>query len=72
MFKNGGEYDHESTKRWLKHVPGGDMFALNLVVVPVALGVHWTLCVADIPKQAKSISGFASLLFCDHHLTSQR
>ncbi len=72
MFKHGGEYNYESTKRWLKHVPGGDMFAFSLVVVPVALGVHWTLCVADIPKQATSISGFASLLFCDHHLTSPR
>ena len=60
MFKHGGAYDYERTKRWLKHVPRGDMFALNLVFIPVSLGVHWTLCVVDIPKQAKSISGFAS------------
>ena len=69
MFKHGGAYDYESTKRWLKHVPGGDMFALSLVVIPVALGVHWTLCVADIPKQAKSIS-LVLHLYCSGTITS--
>ncbi|BFY98153.1 hypothetical protein BsWGS_01193 [Bradybaena similaris] len=44
-IKTGG---HSAVRRWTKSV---DIFAVHYVVIPVHLGVHWCLCIADMEKK---------------------
>ena len=53
MFESGGNYSYEGVRRWATHVQDGDVFKLGLVLIPVSLDDHWTLCVADITNKAK-------------------
>lgn len=39
---------HKGVKRWTKKV---DLFAQSLVFIPVHIGMHWSLALADIDKQ---------------------
>ena len=52
MFETGGNYSYEGVRWWATHVQDGDLFKLGLVLIPVSLGCHWTLCVADITNKA--------------------
>lgn len=54
MFQRNGIYSHKGLHRWAKKVHGGDVLKLDMVLIPVALGSHWTLCVADITNKAIS------------------
>ena len=38
---NGG---HQAVRRWTKKV---DIFAMNYILIPVHLGMHWCLCVSN-------------------------
>jgi len=42
---NGG---HQAVRRWTKKV---DIFAMNYILIPVHLGMHWCLCVANMKDQ---------------------
>jgi len=52
-LKDGG---HASVKRWTKKV---DIFAHDIVLVPVHLGMHW--CLATIDMQRKKITYYDSM-----------
>uniref|UniRef100_A0A0B6Z4U0 Ubiquitin-like protease family profile domain-containing protein n=1 Tax=Arion vulgaris TaxID=1028688 RepID=A0A0B6Z4U0_9EUPU len=43
--KTGG---HSAVKRWTKNI---NIFAVHYIIIPVHLGVHWCLCVADMQKK---------------------
>ncbi|XP_063300860.1 sentrin-specific protease 1-like isoform X1 [Pelobates fuscus] len=51
-LKNG----YQAVKRWTKKV---DIFSMNIILVPVHLGVHWCLAVIDFRK--KSITYYDSM-----------
>ena len=42
---------HPAVKRWTKKV---DLFAMNFILIPVHLGIHWCLCVVNMTKQVIS------------------
>lgn len=59
---------HSSLKRWTRKV---DVFAQDLIVVPIHLGIHW--CMAIIDFRAKSIRYYDSMGGCNNKcLTSLR
>ncbi|OCT95823.1 hypothetical protein XELAEV_18013514mg [Xenopus laevis] len=47
---------YQAVKRWTKKV---DVFSMNILLVPIHLGVHWCLAVVDFRK--KSITYFDSM-----------
>nr|BAI47563.1 sentrin specefic protease 1a [Xenopus laevis] len=47
---------YQAVKRWTKKV---DIFSMNILLVPIHLGVHWCLAVVDLRK--KSITYFDSM-----------
>eukprot|EP00062_Callorhinchus_milii_P023222 gi/632981845/ref/XP_007907813.1/ PREDICTED: sentrin-specific protease 1-like [Callorhinchus milii] len=51
---------YQAVKRWTKKV---DVFATNIVLVPVHLGVHWCLAVIDFRK--KTITYYDSMGGCN-------
>uniref|UniRef100_A0A8C5P8K0 SUMO specific peptidase 1 n=1 Tax=Leptobrachium leishanense TaxID=445787 RepID=A0A8C5P8K0_9ANUR len=51
-LKNG----YQAVKRWTKKV---DIFSMNVILVPIHLGVHWCLAVIDFRK--KSITYYDSM-----------
>jgi Ulp1 family protease len=59
--RNG--FDHSSAKRWGAKVPGGDLFALEMVFIPVHVSlVHWALVVVFLAQ--KKVQYFDSLRNC--------
>ena len=57
-LKDGG---HASVKRWTKNV---DIFAHDIVLVPIHLGNHW--CLTTIDMQRKSITYYDSMGGTNH------
>jgi len=52
MFENSNRYSYKSVKRWGKTVAGGDVFALDKLVIPVNIShSHWCLCVAHVKER---------------------
>lgn len=47
---------HAAVKRWTKKV---DIFSVHFILIPVHLGMHWCLCVADMHK--KTITYYDSM-----------
>ena len=57
---NGG---HSAVKRWTRRV---DVFAVDYILVPVHLGMHWCLAVSNVtqyPCQVKKEQNFAQSLY---------
>lgn len=42
---------HQAVRRWTKKV---DIFAMNYIIIPVHLGMHWCLCIANMQDQVIS------------------
>eukprot|EP01080_Neovahlkampfia_damariscottae_P002294 gene2294-2467_t len=40
-----GEYKYDNVKRWTRKI---DLFSLDKIIIPIHLGVHWTLAVINI------------------------
>ena len=60
-------YQYTFVKRWSKHVPGQDIFALDKIFFPINIsGLHWALVVANM--QLKQIVYFDSL-YSDYNST---
>lgn len=56
MFENDNVYAYGSVKRWAKKVVGGNVFALNKLVVPVNISnSHWCLCVAHVQVSTQGV-----------------
>ena len=45
-----------------------DLFAMDLIMIPIHLGMHWCLAVIDV--RAKSITYYDSLLGDNHQCTN--
>ena len=55
-----GHYAYRNVRRWSKQVPGGDIFALDMLLFPINVGgAHWILAVIDMTK--KEIQGYDSM-----------
>jgi Ulp1 family protease len=56
MFENDNVYAYGPVKRWAKNVVGGNVFALNKLVVPVNISsTHWFLCVAHVQVRLQGL-----------------
>jgi len=52
MFENSDTYSYKYLKRWGKKVAGGNVFALDKLVIPVNItNSHWCLCVAHVKEK---------------------
>ncbi|KAL5261127.1 hypothetical protein ACHWQZ_G006985 [Mnemiopsis leidyi] len=56
---------HQGLARWTRRV---DLFAVDLIMIPIHLGMHW--CLAVIDNRAKSITYYDSLLGDNHQCTN--
>jgi len=52
MFENKNTFSYASVSRWANKVAGGNVFALDKLIIPVNINkVHWTLCVAHVQER---------------------
>jgi len=56
---------HQGLARWTRRV---DLFAMDLIMIPIHLGMHWCLAVVDI--RAKTVTYYDSLLGDNHQCTN--
>lgn len=56
---------HQGLARWTRKV---DLFAVDLIMIPIHLGMHW--CLAAIDMRAKTITYYDSLLGDNHQCTN--
>jgi len=56
---------HQGLARWTRRV---DLFAVDLIMIPIHLGMHWCLAVVDI--RSKTITYYDSLLGDNHQCTN--
>lgn len=52
---------HQGLARWTRRV---DLFAMDLIMIPIHLGMHW--CLATVDTRAKTINYYDSLLGDNH------
>jgi sentrin-specific protease 1 len=50
---NGGKYEYANVENWSKlRAPGGDLFALDEIFIPIDIGgLHWILAVIHIQQK---------------------
>lgn len=56
---------HQGLARWTRRV---DLFAVDLIMIPIHLGMHW--CLAVIDMRAKTVTYYDSLLGDNHQCTT--
>ena len=64
------QYNYSNVQRWRKYVPGGDIFALDKIIIPVNQGnSHWGCAVIYV--QQKKIQFYDSMqVRGDHYLNA--